>query len=200
MGGATVSAGRQRAELAALVEAARGGEQAAWNELVDRLGRLVWSITRAYRLDPPDADDVAQIAWMRLAEHIDRLSDPGSVRAWLATTTKRECITMLRQRARVQPVDVDVLAAQMLSPPADGHVFTSERDRLVWSAFERLSERCQRLLHLAVADKDGGYLEIAALLDMPVGSIGPTRERCLDRLRRLLGAAGINSLADASTS
>ncbi|HEV7804384.1 MAG TPA: sigma-70 family RNA polymerase sigma factor [Solirubrobacteraceae bacterium] len=199
MGGATVSAERQRAELAALVEAARGGEQAAWNELVARLGRLVWSVTRAYRLDPQDADDVAQIAWMRLAENIDRLSDPGSVGAWLATTTKRECIAMLRHRARVQPVDVDVLAAQMMSPAADADVFTSERDRLVWSAFKRLSERCQRLLHLAVADKDSGYLEIAALLDMPVGSVGPTRERCLDRLRQLLGSAGISSFADAST-
>jgi RNA polymerase sigma factor (sigma-70 family) len=199
VGGATVSAERQRAELAALVEAARGGEQAAWNELVDRLGRIVWSITRAYRLDPQDGQDVAQIAWMRLAEHIDRLSDPGSVKTWLATTTKRECIAMLRQRARVQPVDVDVLAAQMLSPPADGHVFASERDRLVWSAFERLSERCQRLLQLVVTDKDGGYLEIGALLDMPVGSIGPTRERCLARLRQFLGAAGISSFADASS-
>ena len=199
MGGATVSAERQRAELAALVEAARGGEQAAWNELVARLGRLVWSITRAYRLDPQDGDDVAQIAWMRLAEHIDRLSDPGSVKMWLATTTKRECITMLRQRARVQPVDVDELALQMMSPAADVDVFTSERDRLVWSAFERLSERCQRLLHLAVADKDGGYVEIAALLDMPVGSVGPTRQRCLDNLRRFLAAAGISSFADAST-
>ena len=186
-------------ELAALVTAAAGGERAAWDELVTRLARLVWSITRAYGLDPHDGNDVAQIAWMRLAEHIDRMHDPGSVTTWLATTTRRECITVLRQRARVQPVDVDDLAEVELSAPPEATVFASERDRLVWAAFGRLSERCQRLLHLVVADKQGGYDEIAAVLDMPIGSIGPTRQRCLDRLRELLVGAGISSLADASS-
>ncbi len=198
MSDARASAQRERAELAALVEAARAGDRRAWDRLVERLARLVWSVTRAYGLQPQDGDDVAQITWMRLAENIDRLHDPGSVKTWLATTAKRECLTTLRQRARVQPIDVDVLAGEMLSAPVDADVLASERDRMVWMAFEQLSERCRRLLHLVVADKDGGYTEIAAVLDMPIGSIGPTRQRCLDRLRQLLGAGGITSLADAS--
>jgi RNA polymerase sigma factor (sigma-70 family) len=196
--GGTVPAERKRAELAALVLAARNGERAAWDALVDRLARLVWSVTHAFGLDPQDGADVAQIAWMRLAEHIDRLHDPGAVGTWLATTTRNECITVLRQRARVQPTDVDALTEAMTSPAAEATVLTSERDRLVWVAFEQLSERCRRLLRLAVADKQGGYEEISVVLDMPIGSIGPTRQRCLDRLRQLLATAGITSLSDAS--
>jgi RNA polymerase sigma factor (sigma-70 family) len=196
--GPTGSSQRERAELAALVEAARAGERAAWDQLVDRLARLVFSITRSYGLQPHDGDDVAQIAWMRLAEHIDRLQDPGSVKTWLATTTKRECITTMRQRARVQPTDVELFSDAMTSPAPESDLFTSERDRIVWAAFEQLSERCRRLLRLAVADKEGAYTEIAAVLDMPIGSIGPTRQRCLDRLRQILAGAGITSLADAS--
>lgn len=195
---ATASTQRERAELAALVESARTGDRRAWEALVSRLARLVWSITRAYGLSPQDGDDVAQIAWMRLAENIDRISDPRMVKSWLATTTKRECITTIRQRARVQPVDVDVLADEMLGPAVDSEVFTRERDRMVWAAFEQLSERCRRLLHLAIADKQGGYEEIAAVLDMAIGSIGPTRQRCLDNLRRILAAAGITSLPESS--
>lgn len=189
---------RERAALAALVVSARAGDRRAWNELVERLGRFVWSITRAYGLSPQDGDDVAQIAWMRLAENIDRIADPQMVKSWLATTTKRECLTAIRQRARVQPVDVDVLATEMLTPPVDAEVFTRDRDRIVWEAFRQLSERCQRLLHLSIADKQGGYDEIAAVLDMAIGSIGPTRQRCLDRLRQLLARAGISSLPESS--
>jgi RNA polymerase sigma factor (sigma-70 family) len=196
--GATAPAERKRAELAALVMAARNGERAAWDALVDRLSRLVWAVTHTFGLDPQDGADVAQIAWMRLAEHIDRLQDPGAVGTWIATTTRRECITVLRQRARVQPTDVDALTDVMTSPAVDATVLTSERDRLLWVAFGQLSERCRRLLRLAVADKQGGYDEISAVLDMPIGSIGPTRQRCLDSLRQLLASAGITSLPDAS--
>jgi RNA polymerase sigma factor (sigma-70 family) len=196
--GATAPAERKRAELAALVMAARNGERAAWDALVDRLSRLVWAVTHTFGLDPQDGADVAQIAWMRLAEHIDRLQDPGAVGTWIATTTRRECITVLRQRARVQPTDVDALTDVMTSPAVDATVLTSERDRLLWVAFGQLSERCRRLLRLAVADKQGGYDEISAVLDMPIGSIGPTRQRCLDSLRQLLASAGITSLSDAS--
>lgn len=198
MTGATAPAERKRAELAALVMAARNGERAAWDALVDRLSRLVWAVTHTFGLDPQDGADVAQIAWMRLAEHIDRLQDPGAVGTWIATTTRRECITVLRQRARVQPTDVDALTDVMTSPAVDATVLTSERDRLLWVAFGQLSERCRRLLRLAVADKQGGYDEISAVLDMPIGSIGPTRQRCLDSLRQLLASAGITSLSDAS--
>jgi RNA polymerase sigma factor (sigma-70 family) len=196
--GPTPTAEAQRAKLAALVEAARNGERAAWDELVDRLAKLVWSITRAYGLESHDGDDVAQIAWMRLAEHIDRLQDPGAVKTWLATTTRRECITLLRQRARVEHVDVDLLTDALSVQPADEPVLTRDRDRAVWAAFRELPDRCRRLLYLVVADREAGYEAISAALDMPIGSIGPTRQRCLERLRSLIAGAGITSLSDAS--
>ena len=198
MQGPTLAAEVQRAKLAALVEAARNGERAAWDELVDRLARLVWSITRAYGLEAHDGDDVAQIAWMRLAENIDRLQDPGAVKTWLATTTRRECITLLRQRSRVDQVDVDLLTDALSVEGADEPVFARDRDRAVWAAFRQLSERCRRLLYLVVADRDAGYEAISAVLEMPIGSIGPTRQRCLERLRTLIAGAGITSLSDAS--
>lgn len=198
MQGTALTRDRQRARLAALVEAARNGERAAWDELVDQLARLVWSITRAYGLAAHDGDDVAQIAWMRLAENLDRLEDPGAVKSWLATTTRRECLTLLRQRARVEHVDVDALTDPPAVEAADEPVFARERDRAVWGAFRELPERCRHLLYLLVADRQAGYETIAEMLEMPIGSLGPTRQRCLDRLRQLVVAAGITSLSDAS--
>ena len=198
MQGPTLTADRDRAQLAALVTAAQHGERAAWDALVDRLARLVWSITRAYGLAAHDGEDVAQIAWMRLAEHIGRLEDPGAVKSWLATTTRRECLTLLRQRARVEHVGDDVLAEMLIAPAADTRVFAREHDRAVWTAFGQLPERCRRLLALVVADRQAGYETLSAVLGMPIGSIGPTRQRCLERLRGLMAAVGITASSDPS--
>src|SRR5262245_64975338 len=89
----------------ALVARAASGDTAAWDELVERFGRLVWSVTRAHRLPDADAADVFQTTWLRLVENIDRIAQPGSLGGWLATTARRESLAVLRRNARILPTD-----------------------------------------------------------------------------------------------
>jgi RNA polymerase sigma factor (sigma-70 family) len=170
-----------------LVARARDGDQQAWDALVERYLGLVHAICRAYRLAVDDAADVNQVVWLRLVEHLPRLRVPDAVGGWIAATTRNECLRVLRATGRV--VLVDGSALEHLDT-GDGGIDTGllvyERDRAVLEAFSRLGARCQRLLRLMVADPAPTYDEIAAALDMPVGSIGPTRGRCLEQLRHLL--------------
>ena len=150
--------------------------------LVDRFAALVWAVTRSFSLGSSDAADVSQVTWLRLVEHLDGINDPDRVGAWLATTAKRECLAVLRRRGRsaVPASDDDVferLAADVPSP-AKGLV-ASERAAVLWEALTVLSERCQRLLRILMADPPPPYDAVGAALDMPIGSIGPTRARCL---------------------
>jgi RNA polymerase sigma factor (sigma-70 family) len=179
------------AEVAELVRAAADGDQAAWHGLVDRYNGLVWSVARAHRLSTVDASDVVQTTWLRLVEHLGRLQDPERVGAWLATTARRECLRTLRHSARQVPTEAvpEVVAEGRV----DSALLVEERDRLLWQAFGALSERCQTLLRILVADPPPSYEEIGAALDMPIGSIGPTRQRCLDRLRSLAEGEGVSA-------
>jgi RNA polymerase sigma factor (sigma-70 family) len=185
-------------ELAQLVRAAGAGDREAWNGLVERLSGLVWSITRAHRLEDAEAADVVQTTWLRVVEQLDRVRDPERIAAWVATTARRECLHALRaRRGQVAlPEGWQDAEAEREEPAAS--LITAERDRELWSAFEGLSERCRALLRVLMADPAPGYVEVAAALDMPVGSIGPTRMRCLERLRELLVASGINPDVGAS--
>lgn len=190
---------QQEAEVAGLVRAAADGDAVAWDELVDRFGGLVWSITRAYRLNPADAADVSQTAWLRLVEHLDRLREPGRVGAWLASTTQRECLRVLRLARRQMPVGDEVFdTPDLYAAPLHARALLSERDVALWRSFERLPDRCRTLLRLLVADPTPAYEEVAAAVGLPVGSIGPTRTRCLDKLRRLLASGGIHDGSDDS--
>jgi RNA polymerase sigma factor (sigma-70 family) len=179
------------AEVAALVHAAADGDRAAWNALVDRYNGLVWSVARSYRLSSADASDVVQTTWLRLVEHLGRLQDPERVGAWLATTARRECLRTLRHSART--VAVEAPPEPVTEPQPDAALLVQERDRALWQAFGGLSERCQALLRLLVADPPPSYEEVSAALDMPIGSIGPTRQRCLDRLRGLAEGHGVSA-------
>jgi RNA polymerase sigma factor (sigma-70 family) len=169
--------------LEELVGAAAGGDEAAWEEIVDRFGRLVWATARGCRLSRADAADVAQTTWLRLVENLDRIRDPERLGAWLATTARRESLRCLRLRARELPSD----EADVFEAPGDERpelaLLTSERDGALWGAFAKLSERCQALLRLLVSRDEPSYEEIGAALDMPIGAIGPTRMRCLEKLR-----------------
>lgn len=190
---------QQEAEVAGLVRAAADGDAVAWDELVDRFGGLVWSITRAYRLSAADAADVSQTAWLRLVEHLDRIREPGRVGAWLASTTQRECLRVLRLARRQVPVGDEAFDAPDLSAaPLHARAFLSERDVTLWTSFDRLPDRCRTLLRLLVAEPTPAYEEVAAAVGLPVGSIGPTRTRCLAKLRRLLAAGGIHDGSDDS--
>ena len=175
---------RDMAEVAALVHAAADGDRAAWDALVDRYNGLVWSVARSHRLSAVDASDVVQTTWLRLVEHLGRLQDPERVGAWLATTARRECLRTLRHSARM--VVSEEPPEQVTEPQLDAALLVEERDRALWQAFAAMPERCQRLLRILMADPPPSYHDVAETLTMPVGSIGPTRARCLDRLRALL--------------
>lgn len=175
--------------VADLVIRARAGDQAAWDDLVGRYLGMVHAICRGWHLGSDDAADVNQIVWLRLVEHLDRIRTPAAVGGWIAATTRNECLRVVRAAGRVvltgEDGDFDVVDAR--DPGVEAGVLVYERDRALVAAFDRLGDRCQRLLRLMAADPPPSYDEIAAALDMPVGSIGPTRGRCLEQLRRLLG-------------
>jgi RNA polymerase sigma factor (sigma-70 family) len=178
-------------EHAALVRRAASGDAAAWNGLVERFGGLVWSIARAHRLSDADAADVSQTTWLRLVEHLDRIRQPERVGAWIAATARNECLRVLRLSGRQVLTGDDPETADLDTPPPGAALLETERDAALWRAFATLTERCRMLLRVLVADPAPSYEEVAAALSMPIGSLGPTRQRCLERLRRHPDIAGI---------
>jgi len=177
---------------AALLAQANAGDQAAWNALVVQHSPILWSVARAHRLDQADAADVVQTTWLRLVEHLGRIEDPDRLIGWLVTTTRRECLRTLRRsgRERLAGADSAFDLPDESAEPLDAQLLADERNAALWAAFRQLPERCQRLLRIAVAIPKS-YGEVSAALDMPVGSIGPTRARCLSRLRDLLDPAAL---------
>jgi RNA polymerase sigma factor (sigma-70 family) len=175
-------------EAGELARAAADGDEGAWKALVGRFSGLIWSVTRAYRLGSADAADVFQTCWLRLAEHIGRLDHPEYVGAWLATTARRESLRMARAGARVVPTDDETVFdfGSAGEPTPEQAVLKSERAEELWRAFRELPARCQVLLRLLMASPPPSYLEVSAAIDRPVGSIGPSRARCLRLLRGLL--------------
>ena len=178
-------------EVARLVRAAATGDQRAWERLVEEFSGLIWAVARAHRLSKTDAADVAQTTWLRVVEHLDRMQNPGRLGAWVATTARRECLRTLRAAAQTVPTDDDVFEQGPDSTTADAEVLLAERDAAVWHAFDRLGARDKALLRMLIADPTLSYEEIGAALEMPIGSIGPTRARCLERLRRHAEAIGV---------
>ena len=171
-----------------LVRAAAAGDQAAWSELVERFQGLVWATARSFRLSRADAADVAQTTWLRLVENLDRIREPDRLGAWLATTARREAFRHLRLHGRELTSDEADLFEAPVDDPLEVALLTEERDTALWRAFAQLSERCQTLLRLLVSEDEPSYEAIGAALDMPIGAIGPTRMRCLDKLRSFVGA------------
>ncbi|MET7418574.1 sigma-70 family RNA polymerase sigma factor [Dactylosporangium sp. NPDC005555] len=171
----------------ALIEAA-DGDQRAWNELVERYSGLVWSVARSFRFTEADAGDVFQATWFRLVEKLGQIRNGDGLGSWLATTARNEAIDMIRRRGRESPADVAEHLGQAPSTTdlPEEEMLRAEERRLLWQAVDRMPERCGRLLRAMGAQPAPSYAELAAALDMPVGSIGPTRARCLDTLRGLL--------------
>jgi RNA polymerase sigma factor (sigma-70 family) len=183
--------------VAQLVRAAAAADQRAWNALVQEFSGLIWAVARAHRLPEPEAADVVQATWLRLLEHLGRIHDPARLGAWLATTARRECLRVLRMGGRTVPSGDDTpdLASREMEPGAA--LLERERDAALWRSFARLRTSDQVLLRLLVADPRPAYEEIAAALDMPIGSIGPTRQRALERLRHELASQGSLTLMTA---
>jgi RNA polymerase sigma factor (sigma-70 family) len=190
----TRRAGRERRDPAAvtrMVRAAASGDHRAWDALVDEFSGLVWAVARAHRLCDADAADVAGATWLRLVEHLGQLREADRVGAWLATTARRECLRVLRNAQRQTPAGDAIDAEPADASDIAAELMTAERDVALWRAFGRLPERDQALLRLLVADPAPSYEEISAALEMPIGSIGPTRARSLERLRRELARDGV---------
>jgi RNA polymerase sigma factor (sigma-70 family) len=153
----------------------------------------VWAIARRHRLSDADAADVSQTTWLRLVEHLDRIEDPDRIGGWLATTARRESLRVLRLADRQVPAAqddfVDVVAVNEVA--VDAALLNEERDRELWELVAGLPVRCQLLLEMLTNDALLSYVEIGDALSMPTGSIGPTRARCLEHLRRLATSRGI---------
>ena len=179
--------------LSDLLTRAASGDQPAWDEIVERFSSLVWATARAHRLSRDDAADVAQTTWLRLVEHLDRIRDPERLGAWLATTARHESLRVIRRGGREQPTDEPDLFEAPDDDTVDRLLLEQERDGMIWRAFASLSDRCKTLLRILLADEPPSYEEVAASLGMPVGAIGPTRMRCLDRLRRTAGVAELGA-------
>jgi RNA polymerase sigma factor (sigma-70 family) len=171
----------------ACLVAARKGDQAALHALVKDLSPLVWHVARAQGIERPQAEDVVQAVWLTLLRSMDSVAEPRAIARWLITCTRREALRALHSVDHEQPlVDevLDQLRAQDGLPEQE--VLQRDRNIQLWRAFRQLSERCQRILRLTVLAGRAEYSLVAEELDMPRGSIGPTRSRCLTNLRGVL--------------
>ncbi len=170
-----------------LVARARSGDRQAWDALVERYAPLIWSICRRHRLGRADADDVGQSVWLRLLDQLDRVREPAALPGWLSTTTRRECLRVLSAaqgpHATIYALDVESLPDQRAGT-ADQELLAAERHAALRAAFTQLPPNGQQLLALLTADPPTPYADISAQLGIPVGSIGPTRSRYLDKIRR----------------
>lgn len=175
-------------DIAGWIRQAADGDRQAWNRLVSQYGRLIWSITVRFKLSESDAADVVQTTWMRLIEHIDRIEQPDRVGAWLAATARNECLKHVSAHKRIVLVqeDVELEGTGHRGPEVDEALLAAERAEHVRAALARLPAQWQQLLELLMADPPVSYAEISDQLGLPVGSIGPTRGRCLAKLRVLL--------------
>ena len=173
----------RRSPLEDVVRAASEGDGAAWSTLVDRFAGRVRAITNAHRLSAHDAEDVMQTTWLRLFEHVARVRRPGAVGAWIGTTACRESLHTLDAARRQRPTEHARLDTETVDAVDDDMLDAADRAAAVRAALKGLSGREQTLLGLLFGAPTLSYRDIAAALDMPVGSIGPTRQRCIARLR-----------------
>jgi RNA polymerase sigma factor (sigma-70 family) len=173
-----------------LVQACLAGDGRAWESLVTRYQRLVYSVALRCGLNADDADDVFQVVFTTLFRRLPGLRDHNRLASWLITTTYRESWRVGRSARGRMPLDETVID---VSTPAPELVAQADRDQRVRDAMERLDERCRRLLTALFLEHDApSYGDIAVRFGVPVGSIGPTRARCFKKLETLLGEAGID--------
>ncbi len=174
-------------EIAELVRRAAAGEQTAWETIVARLGGVVWAVVRAHRLDASDAEDAVQGVWLRLAQHLGRLQQPERLPGWLATTTRNECLLVLRRSARAAARN-DAIASSTarLDPGVDptASIELAERREAVGRALDAVEARCRELLLLVAQVPPLSYADVSESLGIAVSAIGPTRSRCLEKVRR----------------
>jgi RNA polymerase sigma factor (sigma-70 family) len=179
---------------ASLLARVNEGDESAWNELVQRYAGLVWSVARSFRLSAATTDDVVQTVWLRLAEYSSRIREPERLAAWLATATRNEALRAIRGQQRVIPHAGFAESSEPTSRSIEDVITDDVTLRAVLQAFSELSAADQQLLRLLCTVPPLDYQTIAEILGRSIGSIGPSRARCLDKLRRLL-PAGIDPKA-----
>jgi RNA polymerase sigma factor (sigma-70 family) len=184
------------ARMADLLSAARTGSDDALGQIVNELSPLLWQVARSAGLSQGDAEDVLQTVWMRLITHLDGIHDASALTGWLVTTTKREAWRVRAASRKQLPVDQDVFAdLPNKGPGSEEQVILADQRRELWAAIGMLSRRCQELLRIMAFAPRSDYATVAAALGMRVGSIGPTRGRCLAKLRAVLAGGPDGSLA-----
>lgn len=172
---------------AELLTRAADGDQRAWAELVDRYERLVWAVVRTYRLGDGGSADVAQTVWLKLAQYATRIREPEHLAAWLATTARNEALRLQKRHDRVDLVDEWADHADTNVGDPEDRLIDDELHAQLHAAMEQLAEPCQQLLRLLSTDPPLDYQTISQLTGRPIGSIGPTRGRCLNELRKKMG-------------
>jgi len=176
--------------IATLVIAAAGGDARAWQELVDRYSPLLVSVIRRFRLSAAETEDVAQTVWLRLVEHLDSLREPQALPSWIVTIGRRESLRHLSTERRTKPWDPltrdwpagGADRGDQAEPDAD--LVRAERHEALLAGLAELSSRQRELLLLFMEDPPVSYAEICRRTGIPIGSIGPTRARALERLRQ----------------
>ena len=176
---------RDDQSVIALVTRAAGDDQQAWDELIERYAPLVWAICTRYRLSSHDIEDVGQSVWLLLVAQLGKLREPAALPGWLATTTKRECLRVVTATRKSQQLGSTVDDASFADKRAiDEEILIAERNAALRTAFAELPPHGQHLLAMLFRDPPCSYSEISATLGIPIGSIGPQRARCLERLRQ----------------
>ncbi len=171
----------------------RAGEAGALDDMVRTLTPVLWHVVRAYGLEREQAEDVVQTTWLTLVRRHESIADPQAVASWMITAARREAWRLAKAAARTTPMLDDVIERQIpVQRPADVDVVDADEHHRLWSCVSQLDLRCQRLLRIVAFDDRPDYAGIARDLDMPVGSIGPTRGRCLTKLKTLLSKAGVD--------
>ena len=177
-------------DSAADLVAWRAGNRLALERLVHRLTPMLWQIVRAYRLDEQAAEDVVQTTWLTLVRKGDTIKDPQTVVRWLTVSARREAAAVAKAAQRVESEDDVTLDLRPHDgPTVEQVVVRGHRDQALWDAVNSLPQRCQKLLRVIACGDRPDYGQLASDMGMSVGSIGPTRGRCLEKLRGLLGAA-----------
>ena len=172
--------------VVALVTRAAGGDPTAWDEIVERYGPLVWSICARFQLVSHDREDVAQNVWLLLVEQLGKLREPAALPGWIATTTHRECLRVVTAARKSERLGTGLDDALQFvdNTIIDEEILMAERNAALRAAFAELPPKYQQLLAMLTSDPPSSYAEISDKLQIPVGSIGPQRARCLERLRR----------------
>jgi RNA polymerase sigma factor (sigma-70 family) len=193
----------QESELAALVAAAHDGDQRAWDEIVDRYSPLLVTVLLRYRLSSAELQDVAQTVWLRVIENLGRIREPRALPGWIVTTARREALRVLEVSRRLQPQDPqdELWASRLVSEDdPDAALERSERRAALLEGFATLNGRQRKVLLLLSEDPPVPYAEISRRTGVPVGAIGPTRARALERLRQVPSVRALDWGVGAETN